>query len=85
MGEEQAEALRFPLKPCFKQNNSLPFFSLHLRSLGWTQASFPLPLTRCCPAFQIYENAMITAGLVDDPRPMVGRLNHLLVKALERH
>lgn len=36
-------------------------------------------------AFQIYENAMIAAGLVDDPRSMVGRLNHLLVKALERH
>nr|XP_010948242.1 heat shock protein 75 kDa, mitochondrial [Camelus bactrianus] len=34
---------------------------------------------------QIYENAMITAGLIDDPRPMVSRLNHLLVKALERH
>ncbi|KAF6127882.1 TNF receptor associated protein 1 [Phyllostomus discolor] len=34
---------------------------------------------------QIYENAMITAGLVDDPRSMVGRLNNLLVKALERH
>ncbi|KAL4686048.1 hypothetical protein H8959_001645 [Pygathrix nigripes] len=34
---------------------------------------------------QIYENAMIAAGLVDDPRPMVGRLNELLVKALERH
>ncbi|KAG8506458.1 Heat shock protein 75 kDa, mitochondrial [Galemys pyrenaicus] len=33
---------------------------------------------------QVYENAMITAGLVDDPRPMVGRLNALLVKALER-
>ncbi|XP_065747935.1 heat shock protein 75 kDa, mitochondrial [Phocoena phocoena] len=34
---------------------------------------------------QIYENAMITAGLVDDPRPMVSRLNHLLIKALDRH
>nr|XP_044986147.1 heat shock protein 75 kDa, mitochondrial [Jaculus jaculus] len=34
---------------------------------------------------QIYENAMIAAGLVDDPRPMVSRLNDLLVKALERH
>lgn len=54
-------------------------------SLGWTQTLLPLPLTRCCPAFQIYENAMITAGLIDDPRPMVGRLNQLLVKALERH
>lgn len=35
-------------------------------------------------AFQIYDNAMIAAGLVDDPRPMVGRLNDLLTKALER-
>ncbi|XP_008521607.1 heat shock protein 75 kDa, mitochondrial [Equus przewalskii] len=34
---------------------------------------------------QIYENAMIAAGLVDDPRAMVSRLNDLLVKALERH
>ncbi|XP_008069312.1 heat shock protein 75 kDa, mitochondrial isoform X1 [Carlito syrichta] len=34
---------------------------------------------------QIYENAMIAAGLVDDPRPMVSRLNDLLVKALEKH
>uniref|UniRef100_A0A9L0KBR9 Heat shock protein 75 kDa, mitochondrial n=1 Tax=Equus asinus TaxID=9793 RepID=A0A9L0KBR9_EQUAS len=34
---------------------------------------------------QIYENAMIAAGLVDDPRAMVSRLNNLLVKALERH
>ncbi|XP_004630720.1 heat shock protein 75 kDa, mitochondrial [Octodon degus] len=34
---------------------------------------------------QIYENAMIAAGLVDDPRPMVSRLNDLLVKALEQH
>lgn len=34
---------------------------------------------------QIYENAMIAAGLNDDPRPMVGRLNELLVKALEKH
>ncbi|XP_004373261.1 heat shock protein 75 kDa, mitochondrial isoform X1 [Trichechus manatus latirostris] len=34
---------------------------------------------------QIYENAMIVAGLVDDPRPMVGHLNKLLTKALEKH
>ncbi|XP_028913747.1 heat shock protein 75 kDa, mitochondrial [Ornithorhynchus anatinus] len=34
---------------------------------------------------QIYENAMIAAGLNDDPRPMVGRLNELLTKALEKH
>ncbi|XP_007937767.1 heat shock protein 75 kDa, mitochondrial [Orycteropus afer afer] len=34
---------------------------------------------------QIYENAMIAAGLVDDPRPMVGRLTELLTRALEKH
>ncbi|XP_039599211.1 heat shock protein 75 kDa, mitochondrial-like [Polypterus senegalus] len=34
---------------------------------------------------QIYDNAMIAAGLNDDPRPMVGRLTQLLTKALEKH
>uniref|UniRef100_A0A7M4E4C4 TNF receptor associated protein 1 n=1 Tax=Crocodylus porosus TaxID=8502 RepID=A0A7M4E4C4_CROPO len=34
---------------------------------------------------QIYENAMIAAGLNDDPRPMVSRLNELLTKVLEKH
>ncbi|XP_041062760.1 heat shock protein 75 kDa, mitochondrial [Carcharodon carcharias] len=34
---------------------------------------------------QIYDNAMIAAGLNDDPRPMVSRLNELLTKALENH
>lgn len=34
---------------------------------------------------QIYDNAMITAGLNDDPRPMISRLNDLLTKALEKH
>ncbi|XP_072415803.1 heat shock protein 75 kDa, mitochondrial [Chiloscyllium punctatum] len=32
---------------------------------------------------QIYDNAMIAAGLNDDPRPMVNRLNKLLTKVLE--
>lgn len=35
--------------------------------------------------FQLYDNAMINAGLTDDPRSMVGRLNELLVKALEKN
>lgn len=34
---------------------------------------------------QIYDNAMIAAGLNDDPRPMISRLNDLLAKALEKH
>lgn len=35
--------------------------------------------------FQIYDNAMIAAGLNDDPRPMISRLNELLARALEKH
>uniref|UniRef100_A0A672NE05 TNF receptor-associated protein 1 n=1 Tax=Sinocyclocheilus grahami TaxID=75366 RepID=A0A672NE05_SINGR len=34
---------------------------------------------------QIYDNAMITAGLNEDPRPMISRLNQLLTQALEKH
>ena len=34
--------------------------------------------------FQIFDNALIVAGLLDDPREMVGRLNLLLSKALEQ-
>ncbi|XP_053398754.1 heat shock protein 75 kDa, mitochondrial-like [Mercenaria mercenaria] len=35
-------------------------------------------------AEQLYDNAMVTAGLLDDPRSMVSRLNQLLEKALEK-
>ncbi|NXV03470.1 TRAP1 protein, partial [Cettia cetti] len=34
---------------------------------------------------QIYENAMIAAGLNEDARPMVNRLNELLTKILEKN
>ncbi|NXR82262.1 TRAP1 protein, partial [Pycnonotus jocosus] len=34
---------------------------------------------------QIYENAMIAAGLNEDPRPMVNRLNELLTRILEKN
>lgn len=34
-------------------------------------------------AEQLYDNALISAGLVDDPRPMVARLNSLLEKVLD--
>ncbi|XP_013390850.1 heat shock protein 75 kDa, mitochondrial [Lingula anatina] len=36
-------------------------------------------------ADQIFDNALVAAGLVDDPRSMLGRLNQLLEKALEKH
>lgn len=39
----------------------------------------------CSSLSQIYENAMIAAGLNEDPRPMVSRLNELLTKILEKN
>ena len=36
-----------------------------------------------CFIFQLFENAMINAGLVDDTRSMVQRLHELLEKALK--
>lgn len=42
------------------------------------------PELACLLLDQIYDNAMIAAGLNDDPRPMIGRLNQLLSRALER-
>lgn len=42
------------------------------------------PDLACLLLDQIYDNAMIAAGLNDDPRPMIGRLNQLLSRALER-
>ncbi|XP_055507499.1 heat shock protein 75 kDa, mitochondrial [Leucoraja erinacea] len=41
------------------------------------------PELACLLLDQIYDNAMIAAGLNDDPRPMIGRLNQLLSRALE--
>uniref|UniRef100_H2YU59 Histidine kinase/HSP90-like ATPase domain-containing protein n=1 Tax=Ciona savignyi TaxID=51511 RepID=H2YU59_CIOSA len=34
---------------------------------------------------QLYDNAMVSAGLFEDARPMVNRLNDLLTKVLEKH
>jgi TNF receptor-associated protein 1 len=36
-------------------------------------------------AEQVYDNSMIAAGLVEDPRKMLGRLNSILEQALEKH
>ncbi|XP_033631452.1 heat shock protein 75 kDa, mitochondrial-like isoform X1 [Asterias rubens] len=36
-------------------------------------------------AEQVYDNAMIAAGLVDDPRPMLGRLTAFMEKTLEKY
>ena len=35
-------------------------------------------------AEQVFDNALVTAGLMEDPRPMLGRLNGLLEKVLQK-
>lgn len=45
----------------------------------------PAAYLMCSSLSQIYENAMIAAGLNEDPRPMVSRLNELLTKILEKN
>ncbi|MEE6518293.1 hypothetical protein FKM82_029214 [Ascaphus truei] len=73
--EERAQILQ----PTLEINTGHPL----VKKLGQLKDSDP-ELARLL-LDQIYENAMIAAGLNDDPRPMVGRLNELLTKALERH
>ena len=34
--------------------------------------------------FQLFDNSMIAAGLIDDPRRMLNRINDLLTKTLEK-
>ena len=36
-------------------------------------------------AEQMFANAMVSAGLVEDPRTMLKSMNDLLEKALEKH
>ena len=44
-----------------------------------------MALLQCSFLFQLYDNAMLAAGLIEDPRSMLGRLNELMSKALEKH
>lgn len=36
-------------------------------------------------AEQLFANAMVTAGLILDPRSLIVHINDLLVKALDKH
>ena len=48
-------------------------------------ADIAIALLQCSFLFQLYDNAMLAAGLIEDPRSMLGRLNELMSKALEKH
>ncbi|KAL4230152.1 TNF receptor-associated protein 1 [Mactra antiquata] len=66
------------LQPTLEINPSHPL----IKQLSQLQASDPY-LAKLL-AEQLYDNAMVTAGLMDDPRSMVSRLNELLEKALTK-
>ncbi|KAL5012054.1 hypothetical protein ScPMuIL_010605 [Solemya velum] len=76
--KSQEERFRL-LQPTLEINPSHPLIK-RLSSLQQSDAALAKLVTE-----QLYDNAMINAGLVDDPRSMVGRINELLEKALEKH
>uniref|UniRef100_A0A672S315 TNF receptor-associated protein 1 n=1 Tax=Sinocyclocheilus grahami TaxID=75366 RepID=A0A672S315_SINGR len=51
---------------------------------GYEMVNFNTPLAQLLLE-QIYDNTMITAGLNEDPRPMISLLNQLLTQAQEKH
>lgn len=77
-GKSQEERYRL-LQPTLEINPSHPL----IKKLNTLQTNNP-DLGRLVLE-QLYDNAMIHAGLVDDPRTMVDRLNELLEKALDKH
>lgn len=75
--KSQEERFRL-LQPTLEINPSHPL----IKKMSQLQASDPY-LAKLL-AEQLYDNAMVNAGLLDDPRSMVGRLNQLLEKALDK-
>merc|ERR1719402_1768124 len=67
------------LQPTFEYNPSHPIVK-KLSDLRKTNA----PLAGLV-AEQLFANAMVSAGLVDDPRTMLKSMNELLTLALEKH
>lgn len=65
-------------KPVFQLNINHPVI-LKLSHLHETE-----PELSSLALEQLYENAMVSAGLIEDARPMVNRLNDLLTKVLEK-
>ena len=73
--EEKIQALQ----PTLEINPSHPIIKkLHMLSQKDTELAKLL-------ANQLFDNGMIAAGLLDDPRKMLLRMNVLLEKALEKH
>ncbi|VDO80633.1 unnamed protein product [Soboliphyme baturini] len=64
------------LRPTLEINPSHPIMK-EIQSLRQTDNELAVQIME-----QVYENAMVSAGLIDDVRPMVTRLNDLITKLM---
>merc|ERR1719430_283370 len=79
-GANFSEEQRFTiLQPQFEINPAHPIVK-KLNSLRETNAPLAILVTE-----QLFANAMVSAGLVEDPRTMLKSMNDLLEQALEKH
>ncbi|XP_077983717.1 heat shock protein 75 kDa, mitochondrial-like [Glandiceps talaboti] len=77
-GRSEDEKLQV-LQPTLEINTSHPI----IKKLYELKTSDP-PLARLV-AEQVYDNAMMAAGLMEDPRSMLGRLNELMTRSLSKN
>ncbi|XP_035680960.1 heat shock protein 75 kDa, mitochondrial-like [Branchiostoma floridae] len=77
-GQSEAERWKF-LQPTLEINSSHPI----MLKLSELKSSDP-ELARLV-AEQVYDNALVAAGLIEDPRSMLNRLNELLTRTLDKH
>jgi HSP90 family molecular chaperone len=74
MGKE--DAAPSAEKPDFEINPDHPIIC-KLSALAHTDSELAAQVSR-----QLFDNAMVAAGLVEDPRAMLGRLNQLLERLI---
>jgi len=67
------------LQPQFEINANHPIMS-KINSLRSTNPKLAMLVTE-----QLFANAMVSAGLVEDPRTILRSMNDLLIEALEKH
>merc|ERR1712210_350780 len=79
-GANFSEEQRFTiLQPQFEMNPAHPIIK-KLNSLRESNPQLAILVTE-----QLFANAMVSAGLVEDPRTMLKSMNLLLEQALEKH
>ncbi|KAF2347013.1 Heat shock protein Hsp90 family [Trinorchestia longiramus] len=80
MGQKIPEHTRYSLlQPTLEINPSHPVI-VKLNKLRTSNPELASLVSK-----QLFSNALVIAGLVDDPRTIVTNMNALLEKALEKH